>query len=67
MKQAAALGHEGSVATEMMKGEEPQLEQKERVTFLTNEAYYDGVHECSQVGHIQASSIRPELGLQEPW
>lgn len=63
----AALGHHGSVSTKMMKGEEPQLEQTEMVTFLTSEAYYDGVHECSQVGHIRMSSIRPELGLQETW
>lgn len=54
--RAVALGHDGSVAIEMMKEEEPQLEERERVTFLTTEAYYDGIHECSQVGHIQESS-----------
>lgn len=65
--RTAALGHHGSVLRKMRKGEEPQQKQKEIATFLTSEAYYDGVHECSQVGHIQMSSIRPELGLQEAW
>lgn len=37
--RAAALGHDGSVATEIIKGKEPQLEKKERVTLLKSEAY----------------------------
>lgn len=37
--RAAALGHDGSVATEIMKGKEPQLEKKERVTLQKSEVY----------------------------
>lgn len=61
------MHNERSTAKEMMKGEKPQLEQKERATVLTSETRHDGVHECSQVGHIHASSIRPECGLQDSW
>lgn len=56
-----------STAIEMMKGEEPQLAQKERVAVLTSETCHDCVCKYSQVGHIHASSIGPELGLQDSW
>lgn len=48
-------------------GEEPQLEQRERVTVLTSGICHDGVHKYSQVEHTDASSLRPELGLQDSW
>lgn len=39
------------INTDRDDGEEPQLEQRERVTVLTSETCHEGVHKCSQVGH----------------